>query len=86
MSVRAEQQGLRETVPLETILLDPARYFASPNDVIADERYSPAARRQILQRWHEDALRLEDSAEEGMTGGEKSRLREIELALGRFDD
>jgi len=84
--MRAQQEGLRDSVPLETILLDPARYFASPSEVVTDERYSQAARRLILQRWRDDAVRLEDSTEEGMTGGERSRLREIDLALARFDE
>jgi hypothetical protein len=65
---------------LEEITADPARYFRTPNDVNRDRRFNDHERLQILQAWERDARALSVAADEGMTGGEQSRLDAVVAA------
>ena len=62
---------------LEDIKADPARFFRAPNDVIRDRRFSDYERLEILQAWERDARALSVADDEGMSGGEPSRLKTI---------
>ena len=62
-------------------LLDPARYFASPQAVLDADSLTREQRIEILRRWHHDALELQVAEEEGMTGGERNWVRETAVAL-----
>lgn len=66
---------------LEKALHDPSSIYSSPNDVVGDGSLSLAARRQVLERWREDAVALQRASNEAMQGGEQDRLPEIEAAL-----
>ena len=60
---------------------DPAQYFATPQAVVDATEFSREDKRAILERWRLDALRLSDSEQEGMGGGESAELAEIERRL-----
>ncbi|NNL86000.1 MAG: hypothetical protein HKP27_10125 [Myxococcales bacterium] len=60
---------------------DPEAAFPSPRDVVREMTLSADQKRRILEQWHLDAQRLEESAWENMTGGEPSRLGEVTRAL-----
>ena len=61
-------------------LMNPAKYYASPADVVVDDMLSQEEKVRVLSAWRLDAERLSESSNEGMTGGEKPRLREVALA------
>jgi hypothetical protein len=60
---------------------DPAQFFDSPRAVIEAAGFSKADKIAILERWRLDALRLADSEQEGMGGGENAQLADIEQLL-----
>jgi hypothetical protein len=72
---------MKTTVNLEEALLSPSAVFTSPSEVLHAPGLSDADRRKILEQWKLDADRLEDSASENMTGGERSHLSDVSKAL-----
>ena len=53
----------------ERALLNPAREFAHPKDVLADMSLTLEQKVKVLRRWEYDALELEVAEEENMGGG-----------------
>ena len=74
---------------LEAALLDPAASFAAPDAVLARRDLSRQDKIEILRRWAYDAAELAVAEEEGMGGGEESRVGAVAAALhlvtGGFD-
>ncbi len=70
-----EDQRLREAID------DPKQHFASPEAVVASADLGKDAKIAILERWRWDAMRLADSEQEGMGGGENSELDAVERLL-----
>lgn len=66
-------------------VLDPARVYKSPAEVLQDSRLDDDGMRRVLKSWEEDAKRLLESDEEGMTGGESSPLKAVQAALAELD-
>ncbi len=64
---------------------DPMRTFGTPAEVLRDARLDEGGMRAVLTAWLQDAKRMTESADEGMTGGEDSLLREVECALAELD-
>jgi len=62
---------------IEEIKVDPARFYRMPADVIRDRRFSDQERLEILQAWERDARALSVADDEGMGGGEPSRLKTV---------
>ncbi len=62
---------------LEDIKADPARFYPAPSDVVRDRRFSDPERLEILEAWERDARALAVADDEGMSGGEPSRLRTV---------
>ena len=60
---------------------DPAQQFGTPGAVVEAAGLATADKIAILERWRLDALRLSDSEQEGMGGGEPPHLAEIERLL-----
>jgi hypothetical protein len=59
---------------------DPVGNFASPTDVVKDDALSVKQKKDVLKQWEHDAVRLSVAREEGMSGGEPSRLDEVKDA------
>jgi Arc/MetJ-type ribon-helix-helix transcriptional regulator len=59
---------------------DPVGNFGSPSDVVKDAALSVKQKKDALQEWEQDAVRLAVATEEGMAGGEPSRLAEVKDA------
>lgn len=59
---------------------DPVGNFASPLDVVKDDALSVEQKKLALTKWEHDAVRLSVATEEGMSGGEPSRLDEVKDA------
>lgn len=66
---------------LEQALLDPQGAFGEPEAILARDDLSLAQKRQLLERWDEDARRLSESADEGMGDGEPALLDRVSEAL-----
>jgi hypothetical protein len=63
----------------------PARCFESPAHVLLDRTLDWTQKKDVLGAWRHDAERLSESSNEGMSGGEASRLREVALAQQQLD-
>lgn len=59
----------------------PESAFSSPQAVIEDSSLSLQQKRELLERWEVDAIRLQESESEGFGGGERSRLDAVKRAL-----
>lgn len=66
---------------VEDLIGHPKRYFDEPRKVLLDGRLTDVEKRKILESWKLDAIRLSDSTDENMTGGEESDLREVSKVL-----
>jgi hypothetical protein len=56
----------------------PAEEYRRPEDVTADPGLDRPDKRKILNQWEVDEQALSRASEEGMTGGEPSRLTEVQ--------
>lgn len=63
----------------------PETIYATPLQVVHDTMLSTDEKRQVLDAWRRDAEGLAEASNEGMAGGEPSRLREVALAQGLLD-
>lgn len=71
----------RDKPDIETVVKDPAKHFAAPRDVVADERFTTEEKHRILESWALDAQLLTVAEEENMGGQDRPGLREVKLAL-----
>jgi hypothetical protein len=79
------------TVEYEKALVDPAKAFATPDDVVKAPGLNKDQKVEILRRWQYDASEEDVAADEGMSGGpalsgegEASMLQRIGRALERL--
>lgn len=70
---------------LQDKLMNPSKGYDSPGHVLLDNGLTHDEKRKVLDAWRLDAERLADSSNEGMGGGEDSRLREVALAQQQLD-
>ena len=61
--------------------VNPSASYLRPDDIVNDGALTNEQKIAILREWHYDALRLQDAAEENMTGGEPDRLQAVSNAL-----
>lgn len=66
---------------VEAKKVNPTVSYDHPNDVLNDAALTREQKIAILREWHYDAVRLQESASESMTGGEPDRLRSVSNAL-----
>ena len=67
-------------------LADPRSEFGAPERLLADPRLDREGKRAILRIWEQDERELAVAEEEGMSGGERSMLRRVILALDAIAD
>ena len=74
-------------IDVDSVIMDPTRYFARPSAVLQDPRLSREQKRRILQSWALDADLINEAESENMRGraGDRSYLREARLALLELD-
>lgn len=65
----------------EKAMLNPAREFVHPKDVLVEHSLTQEQKIQVLRRWEYDARELEVAEEENMGGTSPSMLGEILNAL-----
>lgn len=71
----------REKPDIEAIVKDPVKHFATPRDVVCDDRFTTGEKRRILDSWALDAQLLSVAEEENMGGKDRPGLRDVKLAL-----
>ena len=55
----------------------PSTHFDTPAEVVETRELSRNEKAKALDNWEEDSRRLAVATEEGMTGGEPSRVTEV---------
>jgi hypothetical protein len=66
---------------MDRALLDPAAFFADPEEIVKHPNLSLDKKRELLHRWAFDAYRVEVIAAEAPRPSERSRLDEVIDAL-----
>lgn len=66
---------------VEAKMTNPSGSYSDPKEVLADKSLSRDEKIAILREWHYDAMRLQESEAENMSGGEPDRLRSVSNAL-----
>jgi hypothetical protein len=66
---------------IETVVRDPADYFAAPIDVVNDSRFTHEEKHRILESWALDAQLRSQAEAENMPGKDRPPLQEAHLAL-----
>lgn len=72
---------MADETSFESKKLNPAGAYGHPTDVLNDVTLTRDQKIEVLREWHYDAMRLQDSAAENMTGGEPDRLQSVSNAL-----
>ena len=67
-------------VDIERAKSSPANEFERPVDVVESSDLSDKQKKRVLNQWEVDAQGLSRASDEGMTGGEPSRLTEVQDA------
>lgn len=70
-----------QRLDIETVVRDPADYFAAPIDVVNDSRFTNDEKHRILESWALDAQLRSQAEAENMPGKERPPLQEVHLAL-----
>ena len=70
-----------QRLDIETVVRDPADYFAAPIDVVNDSRFTHDEKHRILESWALDAQLRSQAEAENMPGKDRPRLQEVHLAL-----
>lgn len=66
---------------IEEKKLNPSSAYNDPREVLNDKALSRDDKIAVLREWYYDALRLQESEAENMSGGEPDRLRSVSNAL-----
>jgi len=69
----------------EKALLNPAKEFAHPRDVLTEQSFTLEQKVKVLRHWEYDALERKVAEEENMGGDSPSILSEVLDALHRLD-
>ena len=64
---------------------NPAAHVDRPADILKAQDLSRREKKEALDNWEEDARRLSVATDEGMGGGEPSRLTEVADAKNALD-
>jgi hypothetical protein len=70
-----------QRLEMETIVRDPADYFAAPMDVVNDSRFTHDEKHRILESWALDAQLRSQAEAENMPGKDRPPVQEVHLAL-----
>ncbi len=62
-------------------LLTPESIFGDPMDVVNTQSLTPEQKMTVLKRWEANAKDLETASSESMTGGARSQLAEVGMAI-----
>ena len=60
---------------------DPRRIFGEPGNVLSHPDLDTKQKRELLESWWQDSIRLSESEGENMGGGEEPMLKRVNDAL-----
>ena len=66
---------------LTSAMLNPARNYRRPMDVVKAHDIAPREKLAILEAWAADERALQRAEDEGMTGGEHAHLHKVHEAI-----
>ena len=72
---------MSENFDYEQALNDPCRVFGEPGNVLSHPDLDAGQKRELLESWWQDAVRMSESAGENMKGGEEPMLKRVRDAL-----
>jgi len=82
LALEKEKQVMTNTdTDVDAKKVNPTSSYNNPDEVLQDKSLSREEKIAILREWHYDALRLQESESENMSGGEPDRLRSVSNAL-----
>jgi hypothetical protein len=70
---------------LESALVTPSSIFEAPRDIVDQVRLPRSVKIELLKRWELEARALQRAEDESMTGGEPTRLDDVNRALADLD-
>ena len=70
-----------ESFDHERALRDPCGVFGEPGNVLTHPDLDAGQKREVLESWWQDAVRMSESAGENMRGGEEPVLKRVRDAL-----
>ena len=70
-----------EQKSVEEKKVNPSACYNHPDEVLNDGALTRDEKIAVLREWHYDAVRLQESAAENMTGGESDKLHSVSNAL-----
>ena len=73
------------TTSIAKAIENPVKVFDSPQEIVNNDKLSLDKKLEILKSWEQDAIQLETSTGENMTGGEPSRLTEVRAAIDHLE-
>lgn len=65
-------------------LLTPESIFNDPMDVVETDSLTPEQKMTVLKRWEANARDLEVASSESMSGGARSKLDEVGVAIAEL--
>ena len=68
----------------EQAMVAPDQTFETPDQLVENEQLSLEEKRKILETWRDSELQLLRASGEGMAGGERPHLAQVEKALKRL--
>jgi hypothetical protein len=66
--------------------VSPTTVFDDPEDVVESDDLTKKEKVRILEQWEADAKALQTATDEGMTGGKRPRLDEVNEAQAKLDE
>jgi hypothetical protein len=76
----SSQARKSKRVDVNRAKISPADEFERPADVVESADLSDMEKKKVLNQWEVDAQGLSRASDEGMEGGEPSRLTEVQNA------
>jgi hypothetical protein len=70
--------------PTEQAIENPEANFDSPQSIVKNRQLSSRQKEEALKKWEEHARSLSVADQEGMTGGEETRLDEVKEAQAKL--
>ena len=64
----------------------PIRHYEKPEEVVTDDSLNKGQKAKVLETWQNDAEALQRAEDEGMSGGESSKLIDVMKAKLKLDN
>lgn len=93
MSDSSQKNSPDDAVSFDIAVTDPAAFYATPEEVAADQELTVAQKRRFLTEWATDIEQRQTSADEGMSAAtpadpsdDAARLQRIQASLAELPE